>query len=98
VFKTRTPPPPFPLSLVVDLTKEALKEWSSKVVVVLGQVLTQVDVVPGYKVRRLAWLKIYVIRALLTRTSGPSPSRAALVSSGCIVAAVAASHRGLLLR
>jgi len=54
--------------------------------------------VPGYKARQLAWLEIYVIRASLTRASGPSPSRAASVSLGCTITVIATSHRGILLQ
>jgi hypothetical protein len=54
MFETRTPPPPFPSSLVADPTEEAFEEWSSEVVVALDRVLAEVDAVPGYKARRLA--------------------------------------------
>jgi hypothetical protein len=58
---TKLPPSPFPLSLVVDLIKKALKEFCSKVVVALDQVLANKDAILKNKARELAFLLRYPI-------------------------------------
>lgn len=46
---TRSSLPPFPSLLVAGITKEALKKWSSEVVVGLDWVFAHVDAVASYK-------------------------------------------------
>jgi hypothetical protein len=62
VSNTRPLPSPFPSSLVVDPTKEALEEFRSKVVVALDRVLANKDAVPRNEAGELAFLLRYPIQ------------------------------------
>jgi hypothetical protein len=48
---TRSPLSPLSLLLVIGLTKEALKKAHNKVIIALGKVYADIDVVPSYKAR-----------------------------------------------
>ena len=48
---TRSPLSLLPLLLVIGLTKKALKKAYNKVIIALGRVYANIDIVPSYKAR-----------------------------------------------